>query len=73
MPVFDAGGSAKRTIQSDILHERLVAAGVRCELLQDHPAVINRITELAHHGDIIVTMGARDPDIPVTAQTLANC
>lgn len=73
MPVFDAGGSARRTIQSDILHERLVAAGVRCELLQDHPAVINRITELAHHGDIIVTMGARDPDIPVTAQTLANC
>lgn len=72
MPVFDAGGSAKRTIQSDILHERLVAAGVHCELLQDHPAVINRITKLAHHGDVIVTMGARDPDIPVTAQTLAN-
>ena len=73
MPVFDAGGTAKRTIQTEVLHERLVAAGVACELLQDHPAVINRINELARHGDIIVTMGARDPDIPVTAQVLATC
>lgn len=72
LPVFDAGGSAKRTIQSDVLHRRLVEAGVRCELLPDHPAVIRRIRELVAPGDVIVTMGARDPDLPETALALVK-
>ena len=72
LPVFDAGGTAKRDINSDALYERLVANGVKCELLPDHPAVIERISELVRHGDIIVTMGARDPDLPLTASLLSR-
>ncbi len=72
LPVFDAGGTAKRDINSDALYERLIANGVKCELLPDHPAVIERISELVRHGDIIVTMGARDPDLPLTASLLSR-
>ena len=70
LPVFDAGGTAKRTIRSESLHACLVAAGVLCELLPDHASVINRIKALVAPGDIIVTMGARDPDITETAVAL---
>ncbi len=72
LPVFDAGGTADRGINSDALQKRLVANGVKCELLLDHPAVIERISELISPGDIIVTMGARDPDLSVTAASLAR-
>ncbi len=72
LPVFDAGGTASRTIQSDALRDALRATGAACELLPDHPALIRRLEALAAPGDVIVTMGARDPDLPLTAQALAS-
>lgn len=71
LPVFDAGGSASRTIKTEMLQERLAAAGVKAEWLPDHAAAIMRINTLATSGDIIVTMGARDPDLPETAKALS--
>ncbi len=70
LPVFDVGGSAKRTIQSDVLQQRLANLGVKCAFLPDHPAVIARIRQCVKPDDIIVTMGARDPELPETAVKL---
>jgi UDP-N-acetylmuramate--alanine ligase len=72
LPVFDAGGTAARTIQSDALRDALLAAGVACELLTDHPSLIRRLRAMAAPGDVIVTMGARDPDLPLTASRVAS-
>ncbi|MGI5867919.1 MAG: UDP-N-acetylmuramate--L-alanine ligase [Kiritimatiellia bacterium] len=72
LPVFDAGGTAARTIQSDTLRDALLEAGATCELVPDHPSLIERIDATAAPGDIIVTMGARDPDLPLTARALAS-
>jgi UDP-N-acetylmuramate--alanine ligase len=70
LPVFDAGGTAARTIHSDALRDALRAAGAACELLPDHPSLIRRLQAMAAPGDVIVTMGARDPDLPLTAQVM---
>ena len=72
LPVFDAGGTAARTIHSDALRDALLAAGTACELLTDHPSLIRRLRAMAAPGDVIVTMGARDPDLPLTASLVAS-
>lgn len=72
LPVFDAGGTASRTIKTEALQERLAASGVKAEWFPDHTAAIMRISSLADAGDIIVTMGARDPDLPETAKALCT-
>lgn len=70
LPVFDAGGSASRAIDSRQLHKRLLENGVAAEWLPDHDAAVARMGGLAEPGDILLTMGARDPDLPETARRL---
>lgn len=72
LPVFDAGGTADRSVNSGDLQKRLVANGRKCELLPDHAALVKRINSIAKPGDMIVTMGARDPDIPVSAKLISE-
>lgn len=72
LPVYDAGGTADRSIQSDQLVERLRARGVSAEYVMSHTDAQKRMAALGHEGDILVTLGARDPDLPETARSLAE-
>ncbi|MCL1909453.1 MAG: Mur ligase domain-containing protein [Kiritimatiellaeota bacterium] len=77
-PVFDAGGTARRDVQSDILAARLAARGCDAVFVPDYATAQTRIQErvgrrrLAEPSAIILIMGARDPDLPVFAQKLLN-
>lgn len=68
LPVYDAGGTADRSIQSDALVDALRARGVGAEWVADHAAARARMTALARKGDILATFGARDPELPETAR-----
>jgi hypothetical protein len=63
-PIYDAGGTANRTIRSEDLVEQLRAAGVDAELASTRGDAARRIAAAARHGDRAVVMGARDDTLP---------
>ena len=69
LPVYDAGGTADRSVNSDALAARL-PAGV-CELVKDLNAACDWCR--AHAGDYeaFVTCGARDPGLPALAARIS--
>ena len=71
LPVYYAGGTAQRKVDSDALVERLEQAGFRAELTPDYDQLERRLMELAQPGDAILIMGARDPELPLFARRLA--
>jgi UDP-N-acetylmuramate--alanine ligase len=71
LPVYDAGGTASRTINSDALTAPLQAAGVKAAVASDYPAVLAAITD-ARPGDTILVMGARDPHLPELARAIVD-
>jgi UDP-N-acetylmuramate--alanine ligase len=72
LPVYDAGGTADRSIQSEVLVERLQAHGLAVELAPDYAALEAALLNEAQAGDAILLMGARDPHLPVFARKIAT-
>ncbi len=68
LPVYDAGGTADRSVQSDALAAR-VAGSV---FLQTPEEVYRLLMAQAPAFGAIVTAGARDPGLPVLAGRLAG-
>ena len=73
LPVFDAGGTAERTVSSEDFAERLSELGVPVECL-DSPEAALRLVAYRASGprDLAVTLGARDPALPRLARALAS-
>ncbi|HAL91474.1 MAG TPA: UDP-N-acetylmuramate--alanine ligase [Verrucomicrobia bacterium] len=71
LPVYDAGGSADRSLNSDVLAEKLKARGVNVELAGNYEALGADLVGAARGGDTILVMGARDPRLPVFAREMA--
>lgn len=69
-PIYDAGGTANRTIRSEDLVEDLRAAGVDAELSPTRDFAARRVAEGARPGDRAIVMGARDDTLPVFARAL---
>jgi hypothetical protein len=42
------------------------------EFAPDYDAVVSRIAGRARPGDVVLTMGARDPDLPALARRIAG-
>jgi UDP-N-acetylmuramate--alanine ligase len=72
LPVYDAGGTADRSVSSGQLHARLEAAGVRCRLVADLEEAGAALEAAAAPGTALVTFGARDPGLPRLARRLAE-
>ncbi len=70
LPVFDAGGTADRSISSRDLAQQIHGPQVECE--QERNRVLERVTALASTGDVITVMGARDDTLTQFAHTLAE-
>jgi len=70
LPVFDAGGTADRSMRSELLAERLQAAGKSCRVVADYDEAVQRVKAIARSGDVVVTMGARDPGLPELARAI---
>ncbi len=71
LPVYDAGGTADRTITSAALVEQVKARGVAVDLAADYETLRAMMALMARPGDTILVMGARDPRLPIFARELA--
>ena len=72
LPVYDAGGTADRSVNSDALAARLVGASGTVALVQDLEGAEAYLRARADAFGAIVTAGARDPGLPVLARRLAE-
>lgn len=71
LPVYDAGGTADRTLNADALVAKLNARGVAADFAPDYESAGADIARAARAGDTLLVMGARDPHLPVFARELA--
>lgn len=72
LPVFYAGGTAKRTIDAPDFVASLRARGLAAECVADYAALRARLDAETQTGDAILGMGARDPELPRFARRLAT-
>ena len=72
LPVFYAGGTAARSVVSDDLVVALRSRGVAAEPAPDYEALMSRLLELCRAGDVVLCMGARDPNLPRFARRLVE-
>jgi UDP-N-acetylmuramate--alanine ligase len=73
MPVYDAGGTADRSVSSTDLASRLEGKHVKVLNFISWDDVESHMREAAHAGKgALVTFGARDPDLPRLAKRLAG-
>jgi UDP-N-acetylmuramate--alanine ligase len=68
LPVYDAGGTADRSVNSGELVERLSEKGKRVILAGRADDAAAEIADAAP--DAVVTLGARDPDLPNLARRI---
>ena len=69
LPVYDAGGTTDRSLNSDALLARLTCPA---ESVPDLAAAESRLRALARPGTAVATFGARDPGLPALARRLAG-
>ena len=72
LPVYDAGGTADRSISSRDLAVLLQAKGTRVELVDSIDAAEAAMRAAAPEVGVLATLGARDPDLPRLAERLAR-
>lgn len=70
LPVFDAGGTTDRSVNSDTLAAKL-NPGV-CEMVSDLDAAFEWISSNRGRFAAFATTGARDPGLPLLAQRIAD-
>jgi UDP-N-acetylmuramate--alanine ligase len=71
LPVYYVGGTASRKMTSQDFVARLRARGVAAEYVEDLRGCVERVAGLAVDGDVVLSMGARDPDLPEFARQVA--
>jgi len=69
LPVYDAGGTADRSVTSADLLARLTCPSEGVSTLEEAQ---ERLRELAKAGCAVATFGARDPGLPEAAHRLAS-
>jgi len=69
LPVYDAGGTANRQVSAADLVDRLQAR-IHCRYAEHVDALIATLAAEAMPGDVVVTMGARDPGLPLLARRI---
>jgi UDP-N-acetylmuramate--alanine ligase len=67
--VFYAGGTVAKDVSGRMLADDLPAA-LRCGYAADHAAACDWVVAEVRPGDIVLVMGARDPDLPRLARTI---
>jgi len=70
LPVYDAGGTADRSVSSGDLASRIDGS---CQIhLPTREEAASLAASLAQEGDVIASMGARDPSLPELAQAIVG-
>lgn len=69
-PIYDAGGTADRSIRSEDLAAPMRARGVSVDIAPTRDDAVRLVSEGARAGDRVVVMGARDDTLPTFARSL---
>jgi len=72
LPVYDAGGTADRSVNSETLAAALVARGVACHKVATLDAAEAALRVASHGAGALLILGARDPGLPRLAESLSN-
>lgn len=72
LPVFDAGGTADRSVRSEDLVVRLKAGGAKVECVDDAAQLEERLLTQWASGDLLLVMGARDPGLSAFAHRMGR-
>ena len=72
LPVYDAGGTADRSVNSDILASQVREKGVTVLTVPTLEAAESLMREKAARAGVLVTFGARDPGLPRLARRLSG-
>lgn len=71
-PIFDAGGTADRSIRSEDIADPLSAAGVEARVVPSREEAAREISAGVRPGDRVIVMGARDDTLPLFARSVAD-
>ena len=71
LPVYYAGGTADKRVDSESFVASLRSRNVPAEYVKDYDVCSDRVCEIAGKGDIVLVMGARDPCLPLLAGRIA--
>jgi UDP-N-acetylmuramate--alanine ligase len=72
MPVYYAGGSVTRQMDSDELVRELNTTGLQVSWVETYERMLDLVLHEAQPGDVVLCMGARDPGIPQFAADLVQ-
>jgi UDP-N-acetylmuramate--alanine ligase len=70
LEIFYAGGTAQRDFSAADMVGEIAARGVAAEFAPSRVWLVERIAEVAHEGDLVLVMGARDPSLTDFAQAI---
>jgi UDP-N-acetylmuramate--alanine ligase len=68
LPVYDAGGTASRAVNSDVLAGKLRARNVEADYIEDVGKIPLLAAESVEAGDAVIIMGAHDPGLSALAR-----
>ena len=72
LPVYYVGGTAAAATTSTMLADDLAEQGTPVHLVAGYGEVADRIIADARPGDVVLIMGARDPDLPALARRIVD-
>ena len=72
LPVYDAGGTANRSVSSGMLADRIRAGGGKASPVGDPAEAVEAVACEAQPGDVVLIMGARDPGLPALARAVVE-
>jgi UDP-N-acetylmuramate--alanine ligase len=70
LPVYDAGGTADRTIRAEMLVEEMGSANAGRVTACSPADAVKFVAVEAREGDTVLVMGARDPGLPALAREI---
>lgn len=71
-PVYDAGGTADRSVSSEDLGRRVRDLGADVSCPSSRGEVAAQVAREAKSGDVVYSMGARDPELPAFAKSVLD-
>jgi len=72
LPVYYVGGTATASVTAEALVAEAAREGAPVELAPDYDALIAATAERARPGDVVLSMGARDPELPALARRIVK-
>lgn len=70
LPVYYAGGTAQKTNDAERLAMEVAERKIAAEFVPDYGTLRGKLKSLLRSGDVVLGMGARDPDLPVFLKRL---